>query len=111
LVLAVSVRVQDGQTEVLVLAITHTAPKIATDAIAIPPAVKRRLKLDDEASWIVTTEANAFVWPGPDIRPIPGRSPKGVVYGKIPDDLLQRAARSFLSNRQRQRAKTVLRTR
>jgi len=110
LVLALSVRLEEGQTEVLVLAVTHVPPRIASDAIAIPLAVKRRLKLDEEASWIVTTEANAFVWPGPDIRPIPGRSPKGVVYGRIPDDLLQQAARSFLANRKRQRAKMVSRT-
>ncbi len=50
LVLALAVRSADGQTEVLVLAITHARPEHATDAVALPLAVKRRLKLDDEAS-------------------------------------------------------------
>jgi hypothetical protein len=71
LVLALAVRNEGGQTEALVLAVTHTRPEHAGDAVALPPAVKRRLKLDDESSWIVTTEANAFTWPGPDVRPIP----------------------------------------
>lgn len=110
LVLALSVRDDSGQTEVLVVAITHRPPVDATDAVALPLAVKRRLKLDEDASWIVTTEANAFVWPGPDVRPIPGRNPPGVVYGRVPEDLLRDVARSFLANRKRQRAQMVSRT-
>jgi len=110
LVLALSVRSDDGATEALVLAITHSPPQNKTDAVILPGAVKRRLGLDDEASFIVTTEANAFVWPGPDIRPIPGRNPVSVVYGKVPEELLQEAARSFLANRKRQRARMVKRT-
>jgi hypothetical protein len=100
LVLAVAVRNADGQVEVLVLAVTHSPPVHGKDAVALPLAVKRRLKLDDEAAWIVTTEANAFVWPGPDLRPIPGRS--SVVYGRIPADLLREVARAYLANRNRQ---------
>ncbi len=38
----------------------------------IPLATKRRLDLDKEASWVITTEVNRFVWPGPDIRKVPG---------------------------------------
>lgn len=110
LVLALAVRNEGGQTEALVLAITHSKPETAGAAVALPPTVKRRLKLDEEASWIVTTEANAFTWPGPDIRPIPGRKPSSVVYGKIPDDLLQAVAQSFLTNRKRQRARMVPRS-
>jgi hypothetical protein len=109
LALAVAVRQDDGKTEVLVLAITHSPPTDAKAAVVLPAAVKRRLKLDAEASWIVTTEANAFVWPGPDLRPIPGRG--SVVYGRIPDDLLAEVARSYLANRTRQRTKMIRRTR
>jgi hypothetical protein len=110
LVLALSVRTDDGQSEILALAITHRPPSQPSDAIALPSAVKRRLKLDDDASWIVTTEANAFVWPGPDIRPIPNRTPPRVVYGRIPDALLSDVARSFLANRKRQRAQMISRS-
>jgi hypothetical protein len=109
-VVALSVRRDGGQTEVLVLAVTRTPPANPSEAVALPPAIKRRLKLDEVASWIVTAEANAFIWPGPDIRPIPNRNPPSVVYGKIPEDLLQMVARSFLANRKRQQAEFVPRT-
>jgi hypothetical protein len=68
-VLALSVKDEDGSTQLLVLAITHTARADPESAVAIPHEVKRRIGLDDVPAWIVTTEANAFVWPGPDIRP------------------------------------------
>jgi hypothetical protein len=38
----------------------------------MPADTKRRLGLDDDASWIVLGEANAFLWPGYDIRALPG---------------------------------------
>jgi hypothetical protein len=110
LVLALSVVRNNGTTEVLVVAITHSAPSRESDAVALPAAVKRQLGLDGAPSWIVTTEANAFLWPGPDIRPVPGRKPSTVVYGEIPEPLLRKVARSFLDNRERQRARLVLRT-
>jgi hypothetical protein len=110
LVLALSVKEQIGTTQLLVLAITHT-PRVNSDrAIPLPQAVKRRIGLDDAPAWIVTTEANAFTWPGPDIRPIPGRRPRTVVYGRVPDTVLRQVARSFLANRERQRSRLVART-
>ena len=48
-------------------------------------ATKRRLGLDAERSWIITTELNQFAWPGPDIRP----SPFGeYLYGYLPEKLM-----------------------
>ena len=110
LVLALSIRQVDETIEVLVLAITHSAPKHPEEAVALPSDVKRHLGLDDAPSWIVTTEANAFVWPGPDIRPISGRTPTTVTYGRVPHTLLKQVARSFLANRARQRSRLVPRT-
>jgi len=110
LALALSVNQQDGATRLLVLPITHSPRTNPLDAVAIPSEVKRRLGLDDAPAWIVTTEANAFAWPGPDIRPIPGRRPSTAVYGRVPDSLLQRVARSFLANRERQQSRLVPRT-
>ena len=49
---------EDGDKEVLVLPITHSAPTELADAIEIPAATKSRLGLDGERSWIVITEAN-----------------------------------------------------
>jgi len=110
LVLAVRPRPDEGTNEVLVLAITHTPPAGSEDAVLIPQDVKQRIGLSGAASWIITTEANAFVWPGPDIRPVPSRTPKTVTYGRVPDGLLRQVARSFLANGDRQRSQRVVRT-
>jgi hypothetical protein len=110
LVLALSIKETDGNTEVLVLAVTHTPPTNAADAVAFPQGIKRHLGLDDALSWIVTTEANAFIWPGPDIRPVPGRTPTTVIYGRVPNGLLRQVARSYLANRDKQRSRLVPRT-
>jgi hypothetical protein len=110
LVLALAVRDDAGKAEVLAAAITRVRPARPTNAVELPDAAKRELGLDDEASWIVTTEANVFVWPGPDVRPIPGRRPPSVIYGRVPRSILSRAVRSYLANRKGQRAKLVVRT-
>ncbi len=94
LVLALSIKEAEGTTEVLVLAVTHTLPADAADAVPFPQDVKYRLGLDDAPSWIVTTEANSFIWPGPDIRPVPGRTPTTMIYGRVPEGLLRQVARS-----------------
>ena len=110
LVLALSGSQGYGMTRLLVVAITHSPRTDPHEAVAMPREVARRLGLDDNPAWIVTTEANAFTWPGPDIRPIAHRRPRSVVYGRIPDGLLRRVARSFLANRTRQRSRVVPRT-
>ena len=62
-----------GDQVVTVLPISHTRPSNPLLAVEIPAAVKRRLKLDDERSWVVLAEANRFIWPGPDLRPVRSR--------------------------------------
>jgi len=109
-VLALSIRQADGGVELLVLAVTHTPPTAESDAVVFPQAIKRHIGLDGEPSWIVTTEANSFIWPGPDIRPVPGRNPTTAIYGRVPDGLLRLVARSYLANRDRQRDRLVTRT-
>lgn len=91
------------------LPITHTASADPLDAVPIPESLKGRVGLDDEPARIVTTEANTFGWPGPDIRPVPGRRGT-VIYGRVPEGLLRQVARSFLENRERQRNRLVRRT-
>ncbi len=53
------------------------------DAIELPTATKTRLGLDDERSWVVVSEVNRFVWPGPDLAPVPG-DPRRFDYGFLP---------------------------
>jgi hypothetical protein len=109
-VIAVAVVAEDGDTTVMTLAISHTSPATPADAVELPAAVKRQLGLDEVPSWIVTTEANSFRWPGPDIRPVPNREPPSPIYGRIANALLQRIVQSFLDNRRRNRARIVHRT-
>lgn len=82
-VVAVLATVKTGdKMQLFVAPITHSAPGRAANAIAMPANVKRDLGLDRERSWIVTTEVNCFLWPGPDVRPLGGGDP---FYGTIPD--------------------------
>ncbi|GAA4186813.1 plasmid maintenance toxin (PemK-like) [Shinella granuli] len=103
LVLAIVAHLEDGRPAVRVLPITHSPPSDAEDAIEIPPATKRRLGLDDERSWIVLTESNRFVWPGPDMRPVD--SDTGY-FGPLPPALFAEVKRRFveLARAQRHRA-------
>ena len=110
LVLALAVQIRDGSTQLLVLAVTHAPPSDPADAIAFPAMEKRRLGLDDAPSWIMTTEGNAFVWPGPDVRPVPDRPPGTMTYGEVSRPLLRQIAQSYLANRDRQRTRLVTRT-
>lgn len=75
-----------GHTAVYVLPITHTPPLAEEDGIEIPQATKSRLGLDSERSWIVTTELNQFIWPGPDIRPTASGE---YLYGYLPEKLMR----------------------
>jgi hypothetical protein len=54
------------------------------DAVEIPASLKAHLGLDDLPSWIVVTETNDFLWPGPDLRPLPGAQPSRFDYGMLP---------------------------
>jgi hypothetical protein len=69
---------------VFIAPITHSSPEDPERAMEIPAATKQRLRLDDERSWIITTEVNRFIWPGPDLRPVPG---VGESYGLLPANM------------------------
>lgn len=78
----VHLRVNEHQElETYICPVTHTPTEIPEKAMEIPKATKLRLGLDDQRSWIVTTEVNRFIWPGPDLRPVPGG---GYSYGPLP---------------------------
>ncbi|MER8944936.1 type II toxin-antitoxin system PemK/MazF family toxin [Mesorhizobium sp. M0701] len=77
-------RIVEGREVVTVVPITHSAPADHADAIEIPAPLKTHLGLDDMPSWIIVTEINEFLWPGPDLRPIPGTKPSRFDYGMLP---------------------------
>lgn len=86
-----------GDTRVLVLPVTHTPPDRQSLAIEIPAKVKHRLKLDDARSWIVLSEWNEFIWPGPDLRRLPGADDATVAYGMLPPGLFASIRDQFLA--------------
>jgi hypothetical protein len=100
----------DGDTTVYVLPITHSAPDDPVKAVELPPPTKARLGLDDARSWIVVTEVNSFVWPGPDLRFAPGGGPETAAYGMLPPALFNAVKVRFLAHVRAQRAGVVKRT-
>ena len=85
----------DTGPQVAVLGITHSPPPTADAALEIPASAKRRLGLDGARSWIVTTEANVFTWPGPDLRPRNRSTPKSLSYGLLPSEVVFELRRRF----------------
>jgi hypothetical protein len=98
-----------GKSTVTVLPITHRVPANPGAAIEIPAPTKVRLKLDDERSWIVLTEANRFVWPGPDLRrAVPGET-GSVAFGFLPRRLSEEMRLKFLELVKARKTKLVQR--
>ena len=83
---------------VVVLPITHTPPADPAAALELPPKVKRHLGLDDSVSWVVLDELNVFVWPGFDLRQVPGK-PGQYAYGFLPPRLLDELRRRLHDRR------------
>ncbi|WP_343040055.1 hypothetical protein [Methylocystis heyeri] len=88
---------ESGNTRVLVLPITHSAPDHASLAVEIPAKVKQRLQLDEAQSWVVLSEWNEFVWPGPDLRRLPNADDATVAYGMLPPGLFATIRDRFLA--------------
>lgn len=94
----------DSRT-VTVAPITHTPPINPAVAIEIPPKVKKHLGLDGEQSWIILDDFNEFLWPGYDLRPIPGKA--GTYdYGFLPPVLFKQLVRKIIELRQKGLSKT-----
>ncbi len=87
-----------GDTIVYVVPVTHRRPA-DPHAVQLPSAVKRKLGLDVEPSWIVTSELNQFVWPGFDLRPISHRQRNRFAWGFLPKEILAAVKRGIAANR------------
>nr|WP_282572311.1 hypothetical protein [Roseomonas acroporae] len=99
-----------GRPRVVVVPITHSPPRAPQEAVELPPATKRRLGLDEERSWVVVSEANRFLWPGPDLRFLPGQGPESAAYGVLPPDVFRAVRDRFLAGLRARRAAVVPRT-
>ena len=100
----------DAGTIVTVVPITHTPSQLLEDAVEIPPATKRRLGLDDARSWVVVSEVNRFVWPGFDLRPVPGGAAERFDFGFLPPSLFRDIRERLLACARAQRVSVVPRT-
>jgi hypothetical protein len=73
-----------GVAEVVVAPITSSAPERADDGVELPAETRRRLGLRDASCWVVLTEVNRFVWPGPDLRPVEAAAGPSWSHGLLP---------------------------
>ena len=95
---------------VTVLPISHTPPADPALAVEIPAATKRRLGLDDERSWVVLSEANRFIWPGPDLRPLRPGDAASIAFGSLPFGLFETIRRKLVAAIRAHRTATVRRS-
>ena len=77
-------QVISGREIVTIVPVTHTPPHDPADAVEIPAVLKAHLGLDAQRSWVVVTETNDFLRPGPDLAPVPGSKPRRWDYGMLP---------------------------
>lgn len=46
---------------------------------------------------MIVSEANRFLWPGPDLRFLPGSGPESAAYGVLPPDVFRAVRNRFLA--------------
>lgn len=100
----------DERRRVLVLPITHAPPRDESSAFEIPSRVRQHLKLGDERSWIVLTDWNGFVWPGPDLRRVGEGGDGSIAYGMLPPDFFVSVRAAFLKLRREARTGGIMRS-
>jgi len=87
----------EGERVVTVLPVTHTPPLDRNLGVELPPATKHRLGLDEARSWTVLSEANRFIWPGPDLRPARPGDAATIAFGMLPYRLFETIRQRFLA--------------
>lgn len=106
----VAIEGETDRTRVLVLPVTHAPPQPPDEGIELPQPTKLRLGLDSERSWIMVSEANDFIWPGPDLRFLPGQGPESSAYGFLPTRLFRVVRDRFLARARTRQATLIART-
>ena len=100
----------EGETQVLVVPVTHSPPGNSATALELPTVVKQHLGLDAERSWVVLSESNLFDWPGPDLRRVGDRDNSSVAYEFLPPRFFAELRRRFLALEAAARSTRVQRT-
>jgi hypothetical protein len=93
---------------VVLLPITHSAPREHDVAVEIPAKVRQSIGLDEGPAWIVVSEHNVDEWPSTGLSPVPGR-PGEYCYGFIPPGLFARVKAQFIEVAATARSATVIR--
>ncbi len=106
--IVVARRLAEGKVIVTVVPVTHSPPSNPDAAIEMPPALKAHLGLDGERSWIILSEYNEFLWPGPDLRPTARNG--GFVYGVLPPSFFLRMRERLLTLAGQRRVRQVRRS-
>ena len=99
-----------GRTIVTVVPVTHSPPASPEEAIELPRALKAHLGLDDAPSWIVLSEVNEFVWPGPDLRAASRARPDEFAFGVLPPKFFARMRDRLIELARERRVRKVART-
>ena len=105
--IVLSVRKAEGDVVVTVVPVTHRQPNPGADSVEIPAITKKRLGLDRENSWVIVSEVNRFVWPGPDLRRAPGKNQVRCDYGPLPPRLFDQIKKKLLNAAAHQRLEIV----
>jgi hypothetical protein len=91
-----AVRTEGGEIKVTVAPVTHRPPDDPTASIELPASICRELGLDENTQWLRLDELNRFIWPGYDIRPLPGH-PGKFDYGMLPKALYEELRQGILA--------------
>ena len=91
---------------VYVAPISHVRPDSAEGqkGIEIPDTLKRRLGLDDQRSWLYTSELNHFLWPGFDLKKT---QDDREYYGYLSGNLIRAARNEIAANAKDRQLKLV----
>ena len=97
---------ENGDIRVVVAPITHEVPHDPSASLEIPPRVCSALGLDKQRQWLRIEELNSFMWPGFDLRPIPGTKGR-YEYGMLPRELFEALKQAILIRNNTERTKTL----
>jgi hypothetical protein len=100
----------DGREVATVVPVTHVKPADPADAVEIPAVLKALRGLDDLPSWIVVTETNEFLWPGPDLRPVSRATADTFDYGMLPPRFFAHLREKLLQSIRNRKLKRVQRS-
>jgi hypothetical protein len=99
-----------GQIIVTVVPVTHSPPTPDDVTIELHATTKARLGLDEARSWVVVSEVNQFVWPGPDLRPVSRNEPDRFDYGMLPPSMFDQIIKGVVACSKAQRLAVVPRS-